>query len=365
MQKQVNKAIIDAIIEKSERICPDSLALIGVYGSTATGDTYEKSDLDLMILINDDRGWQLARGFILDDSQIGYDLYCTTWEALEEEANCEHANLSKLMDSQILYVKDRTAPQRLEKLREKARTILSSQTRVEMAQAAFLQASESCLQCMKLQNLSDLRTIASDVILYTLNAVMLYNGTYFRRGVKRTFEEVAGLNLPFDMKELLLGVVMREEISAIKEALGKVMQAVGEYLSMAFPMESSVDFSVEDAQVEIVAEPKAAPSPDNIRGTYEEMFSNWRNKMYEAAERGDVYASFMNLTSLQYMLDDIAAEVDTPDPKIMEAFDPKDLMKNAVAYDRAMEEYRQAYDRAGIQVVRYGNLEDFLVSYLN
>lgn len=55
--KDRNKTIIDAIIKKAERVCPQSLAMIGVYGSVATGDTYEKSDLDLMILINDDDGW--------------------------------------------------------------------------------------------------------------------------------------------------------------------------------------------------------------------------------------------------------------------------------------------------------------------
>ena len=43
-------------------MCPDSLALIGVYGSVATGDEHEKSDLDLMILINDENGCVLAEG---------------------------------------------------------------------------------------------------------------------------------------------------------------------------------------------------------------------------------------------------------------------------------------------------------------
>ena len=29
---EVNQKIVNAIIEKAERVCPDSLALIGVYG---------------------------------------------------------------------------------------------------------------------------------------------------------------------------------------------------------------------------------------------------------------------------------------------------------------------------------------------
>ena len=43
----MNQKMIDAAIEKAERVCPGSLALIGVYGSVATGDEYAKSDLDL------------------------------------------------------------------------------------------------------------------------------------------------------------------------------------------------------------------------------------------------------------------------------------------------------------------------------
>ncbi len=60
-----NEKIINAIIKKADALCPDSLALIGVYGSVATRDEYEKSDLDLMVLINDENGQILADGFII------------------------------------------------------------------------------------------------------------------------------------------------------------------------------------------------------------------------------------------------------------------------------------------------------------
>ncbi len=33
----VNRKIIDSIISKAETVCPNSLALIGIYGSIATG----------------------------------------------------------------------------------------------------------------------------------------------------------------------------------------------------------------------------------------------------------------------------------------------------------------------------------------
>ena len=101
---QINSKIIDAIIQKSRATCPDSLALIGVYGSFLTGDTHPKSDLDLMILINDERGRVLSDSFVLDDVKIGYDIYCTTWEMLENDSACCHAYLSKLLDSFVVQV---------------------------------------------------------------------------------------------------------------------------------------------------------------------------------------------------------------------------------------------------------------------
>ncbi len=96
-----NQKIIDAVIKKANIVCPGALALIGINGSFMTGDFYEKSDLDLLILINDDRGWQLACTFIQDDLQVGHDIYCTTWEQLQKDARYEHPNISKLMDAKI------------------------------------------------------------------------------------------------------------------------------------------------------------------------------------------------------------------------------------------------------------------------
>ena len=51
-----NRKIIDAVIRKEQAVCPGAVALIGIYGSFMTGDVHPLSDLDLLILINDDRG---------------------------------------------------------------------------------------------------------------------------------------------------------------------------------------------------------------------------------------------------------------------------------------------------------------------
>lgn len=91
-----------------------------------TGDFYAKSDLDLLILINDDRGRQLECAFIQDDLQVGHDIYCATWERLQNDARYEHPNISKLMDAEIVYCTDEKYKERLNALRDRAKDILAA-----------------------------------------------------------------------------------------------------------------------------------------------------------------------------------------------------------------------------------------------
>ena len=96
-----NSKIIEAVIEKSKTVCPDSIALIGITGSFCTGDFHEKSDLDLCIIINDENGWKVASCFILD--KVAHDIYCTPWKKLDAMAEYTDPYIVKLLDLDIVY----------------------------------------------------------------------------------------------------------------------------------------------------------------------------------------------------------------------------------------------------------------------
>lgn len=344
-----HQTIIDAVIRKADAVCPDSLALIGVYGSAATGDLHEKSDLDLLILINDDNGWQLGKGFILDDADVGYDIYCTNWESLENDAKCEHAHLAKLMDSRIVYVRDPSAAERLEALRDQAAFRLASKARFETSQAAYSRAKEFFAECFLEDSIIEVRSHAGAAIHYLLDAIMLYYGAYFHKGVKRTFEELREIEREFelevDLPAMILDVVCAESTEDIRIALKNLMWAV---------------------RFRTLPENEETKAPDaSLAGTYEEMYSNWRSKMQEAAKNDDVYSSFMNLLSFEAMLDDIADQVELPFPTdIMGDFSPADLPANARLFDDALCQYREAYRQAGIEPVHYADAEAFAADYL-
>ena len=339
----INKTIIDAVIKKANATCPNSLALIGVYGSVATGDEHKKSDLDLMILINDENGWVLAEGFILDDVDVGYDIYCTSWDMLEGDAQCNHARLSKLFDSMIVYCKDQSALKKLDEIKRKAAELLASDKRYDKADNAYCEAKKMFAEVYLTESLSKVRSCSGAVIEYIEDAVMLYNGLYFRKGTKRTFDELRQLKLPFDLETIIIDIIRAETVEKIRERLKELLVLTKEYLQ--------------------VPKKKELPSAANLWGTYEEMYSNWKNKMSEAADRDDVYSSFMNLLSLQYMFHEIADGIAVDDFEIMDKFNPKKLQENADVFDRALSNYLTEYAKVGICPKHFGNVEEFAEEY--
>ena len=338
-----NEKIINAIIKKADALCPDSLALIGVYGSVATRDEYEKSDLDLMVLINDENGQILADGFILDDVDIGYDIYCTSWDMLENDAQCDHAHLSKLIDSKIVYCKDKSALKRLDEIRRKAAELLASDRRFEKADKAYSDAKKLLAEVYLTQSVSKARSCAGAAITFIENAVMLYNGQYFRKGTKRTLDELKQLGLPFDMEARILAVIQAKTVEKIRAELTEVFVLTNGYLQ--------------------VPKKKECPSAENLRGTYEEMYSNWKNKMAEAAGRNDMYSSFMNLLSLQWMFYEIAECIAVDGFEIMDKFNPKNLEENMNVFDQALNKYLAEYGKVGICPGHFESMTEFIESY--
>ena len=339
----VNQKIIQAVIEKAEQVCSESLALIGIYGSVATADTYEKSDLDLLILIENEEGWKLGTGFILDDHNVGYDIYCTHWDGLRYDAECHHAHLSKLMDSQIVYIKNRQAYHQLCQLRTQVARFLESEDRFkcvdELIDKAKICYANACLS----EALGRVRLEASGVISYLLDAIMLYHGTYFRRGVKRTFEELAALPLDDRFVHTIQKVVVSKEVSELRNLLKGLILYAGSHVQRKSM--------------------KSAPS-EALSGTYEEMYSNWRNKVEAAAINNDPFASFMNMCSLQYMLLEIAGSVEIGSFDIMDVYDPDTLENNTEVFDRYLQKYEQVYQQAGIEVRRFADVDAFVAHYL-
>lgn len=339
----VNQKIINAVIEKAEKVCPDSLALIGIYGSVATGDEYEKSDLDLLILIQNDEGWQLGTGFILDDRKVGYDIYCTTWNGLRYDSECHHAQISKLMDSKIVYIKNQQDYDELCKLREQAKCFLLSEERFqrvnELVNKAKISYADACLH----ETLGQVRLGAFGVIYYLVDAVMLFYGEYFKRGTKRMLEELASLPVETTFIHNIKRITESKDIFELRALAKNLLLYADQHLKRK--------------------KDKAEPS-ESLAGTYEEIYSNWRNKVEKATRENDCFASFMNMCNLHYMFAEISSDIDIGTFNILEAYNPDCLEKNIELFDTCLKEYEKAYKAAGIPVRHFSSVDAFVEDYL-
>lgn len=111
-----------------------------------------------------------------------------------------------------------------------------------------------------------------------------------------------------------------------------------------------------------VPKKKVLPSAENLRGTYEEMYSNWKNKMTEAAGGDDVYSSFMNLLSLQWMFYEIAECIAVDGFEIMDKFSPKNLEGNVDVFNQALNKYLAEYGKVGICPRHFESMTEFIES---
>lgn len=348
-----NQKIIDAVIEKANRVCPGSLALIGIYGSFQTGDFYEKSDLDLLVLINDDKGWQLGCTFIQDDLEVGHDIYCTTWENLQNDSLYNNPNISKLMDSKIVYYADEKYIEKLEALRKKVNDILLAPLSREdyiKAESTMKEAEHFYLAAMLAEDISDIWVQAGYTIYYVENAIAMLNKKYFHYGTKRAYEELELMEKkPDKLCEMIEGVLSGNSCEQIKKSLTLLIQ------------ETMRVFKKTDAALLVHKKPVTA---DSIRGTYEEMFSNWRNKMYAASDKDNRHLAFMSMISLNAMISELGDETEIDGYDVFAGYDPHNLRQTAQAFDDLTNEYLKEYRKVNLQAERYRDIDAFITQYL-
>ena len=348
-----NQRIIDAVLKKEKALCPGAIALIGIYGSFQTGDIHPLSDLDLLILTNDERGGKLGATFIQEDLGIGHDIYCTDWESLRRDAAFEDPNIAKLMDARIVYCADEKYLSELETLRGQVRQKLAepfSEADYRKAEAVLKDALHCFALAMIGDDLTKVRKQAGGVLYYAENAVAMLNKRYFRKGVRRRYEELKAMTKrPEGLCNMIEDILSAGTVPALKERLTKFMKE----LTACFERERQA-----------VRTEKQPADKESLRGTYEEMFSNWHGKMQAAAKTKDRHLAFMSLVSLDEMLSDIRNSVDIGSLEAVSAYDPDDLEKTASGFDAVLHTYLQEYGRAGMRAAVYPDIDAFLAAYM-
>ena len=192
--RQRNARIIEAIIKKADRVCPGSIALIGIAGSFCHGDIHERSDLDLCIVINDDDSWKIADCFILNE--IGFDIYCTPWHRLEAMAEYMNPHVTKLLHLEIVYYADEASLARYMALRKTVQDQLDAPYSMADANHVtrhFTDAMNAYVSVMLSDTAAECKYASARMLLAIEYVIYLANKSYIHRGIRRIPEELRAI----------------------------------------------------------------------------------------------------------------------------------------------------------------------------
>lgn len=347
--RERNRRLIEAVKARAAKTCPEALDLIAVTGSFHSGDFYEKSDLDLLIVINREAGWKLAKSFILED--VGHDIYCQTWEGLAHAAEYPDPHVIKLLDVELVYAANEAVRERYLGLRRRLREVLDRpfcMEDFEKVEAHFASALQ-VLGKLCLTGSGDGCKYLSTHFLYFIEYVAyMANKAYVRHGIQGIPKEICGLEyLPAGFKEAYTALILA--------------QGRGDILHAAVNLGKTTAQFLEERRKSLVKKKKI--SAKELKGSCEEIFSNWHGKMHRAAALGDPYLALMTAGSCQSYYDSLAAEYDLPSLQVFSGFSGEDLPGAAERFDRVMEEYARLYPENGLALCRYASIEEFEEAY--
>ncbi|WP_153977424.1 nucleotidyltransferase domain-containing protein [Paenibacillus xylanilyticus] len=347
-----NELLIKMVIERAKRDFLDDIAIIGLTGSFSTGDFHEKSDLDLVIINNTERGWEISDCFILDD--VGYDIYCTPWDSrIQEQSTLESPNVSSLTELKILYY---AKPEDLEKMndfRQKALDALADpigEACLNRAKKWIDLAKQAYSDTMLGEDIGSVRHASADVLYNLVNALVSMNNTCIQRGIKRYLEEICSLRyVPNDLESLYMSIIEAHSIEDIRIA--------------SFNMLNSVTRLHHTMCDNFMVKP--APTFDNLKGTYEELWCNYRNKILNSVITNDASYVFISAYGAQGYLDEMTVAKGTKKFDLMQYFDASDLSVMKEKFLEVMDEYLDEYDKVGRRVECFKTFEQLYTHFMN
>jgi hypothetical protein len=346
-----NEKLINMVVERAKRDFPEDIAIIGLSGSFSTGDFHEKSDLDLIIINNTDRGWEISFQFILDD--VGYDIYCTPWDTrIEAEANLESPMVSCLTNMKVLYCAKPEYLERLKMYQKKALDELAKPIGIASlarAQKYINNAKQYYSEALLSDEIGAVRYASGKLAFEIINAINCLNNTCFQHGLKRYLDELRLLKyLPNSFEKTYMDLINAKSVDEIRSA--------------AFILLKDITGLYDKVDAEMIEHP--APTYDNLKGTYEELWCNLRNKVINSTQAKDKSYAFLTAISAQNYLDEMTADRGTKKFNVMKYFASDALDTFRDSFMQIMDEYLEEYKKVGREVDRYISFEELYKAYM-
>ena len=346
-----NNKIINEVLKKIERTCPNSVDMVAIGGSFSSGDYTEKSDLDIVIIRNSDDAINISKCFIMDD--IGYDIYTHSWEDFIRMSSYRNPYVSKLKQLDIIYTRNQDVKDKYKKLQ--------ADLNDNMCNDLLLKNNISNLFSKVSKNYSDLLSSNTQKESYMSlgtfienveNIIYLMNKTYIGHGVKRIPLDILNMkDLPKNFAKNYYRLFNCADEHEISDVMSDVYKSLEKYiLDHEIEIKMRSDFSKRD-----IDKPEILSS--DLTGSFEELYSNYYNKLKYAYENNDIFLSFRSLAGAQKFYDYFNDNYDINEIDIISKYSPNDLKQNFDIFVNSLKEWKKLYDEKNkrIQIISNPN----------
>lgn len=340
-----HRRILDAILETIREHYSEDIALFFIYGSTVNGTAHEKSDLDMIAVPKTDRGWNIAKTFIMNG--VGYDLWTVSRSDLRSFLEKSALRSSILADSVLLYYCDEEDRRRYELLRENASASLPLNAHDYSPIMEFITNAKRYYGEL---SLSENPACVSGIILELVYALTRLNRARLRFGTKKILDEAAQFELlPDSFIENARYAILnpKSSVQICSDLIRSVEIFVQEHFSKYFHIGALGAY---------------------VKGMYEEISSAW-NKIRYACDQGDAVYAFMAASALQADLDFAVVYLGLEKKfDLFSAYNPENLYAFAAHCTEIEKQFVGILEKSGVPVTVFDSadeLKEYLISAKN
>ena len=348
--KEKNNKILSKILDKIKNDYPDKVDIVAIGGSFCNGLYHEKSDFDAVIVANDEVD-DLSKCFILDG--IGQDIYYTFWNKFEQMSEYESMFSTKLKELDIIYCRNDEVLKRYKQLQEKLDKNMNDSERNKKTIDKYLNSIISKKNTInKIDDLNELYKLVGSLMNDIENTLFINNKLYLFGGTKNILTEIYFMsNIPDNFIDEYQKILDLNDINDIKNWVNSIVNISLNY----FNKEDNKEMMYETNSKKEVRE---NISKNVLMGTYEELYSNYYNKLLNAAKTNNKYLSFRTMIDAQGFFDEFTNSYNLPEFNLLEKYNPNSLMSNVDAFTILLNKWKTLYDQFQIQVEEYSSIEE-------
>ena len=355
--KENNNKILSKILDKIKKEYADKVDIVAIGGSFCSGLYREKSDFDAVIIANDEVD-DLSKCFILHG--IGQDIYYSFWDRFEHMAEYEDMFSTKLKNLDIVYYRNEEVLNKYKQLQDRLDKNMNDSEKNEKTIDKYLDSIISKKNSInKLENLNDLYKLVGSLMNDIENTLFINNKLYLFGGTKNILTEIYFMaNIPDNFINEYEKILDLNNISDIKNWTNSIVSLLLNYFNKEDNNE--VMYEVKDNKAI-----KEDISRNALVGTYEELYSNYYNKLLNAAKTNNKYLSFRTMIDAQGFFDEFTNQFNLPKFNLLEKYNPNNLMDNINAFMVLLSKWKTLYNQFQIDVEEYSSIEELYINDLN